>query len=284
MKNWGARPRAASLPSACQISGSAPIYPIILTGFLGSLAAGLATVLGAIPLFGAGRPSARLEKGFLGFAAGVMLAASFFSLIIPGLEQGEAAGFSRTASAAIVIAAMLTGGAFVGLINRLVPALDGIGLPPNKGVSAATHRRICLFVAAITLHNFPEGLAVGVSFGTGDFGAGYATALGIGLQNIPEGLTVAAALMTIGYARGHSIVAALGSGLVEPVGGFIGVATVAAVAGLLPLALGFAAGAMIYVVSSEIIPHAHRDDEHGIATIGLMIGLAAMMFLDISLG
>jgi ZIP family zinc transporter len=183
-----------------------------------------------------------------------------------------------------VIAAMLTGAAFVGLINRLVPALDGIGLPPNKGVSAATHRRICLFVAAITLHNFPEGLAVGVSFGTGDFGAGYATALGIGLQNIPEGLTVAAALMTIGYARGHSVVAALGSGLVEPVGGFIGVATVAAVAGLLPWALGFAAGAMIYVVSSEIIPHAHRDDEHGIATTGLMIGLAAMMFLDISLG
>jgi ZIP family zinc transporter len=219
----------------------------------------------------------------MGFAAGVMLAASFFSLIIPGIEQAEAAGSGRGAAAATVIAAMLMGGAFVGLVNRLVPALDGIGLPPNRGVSAAAHRRICLFVAAITLHNLPEGLAVGVSFGTGDIKAGYATALGIGLQNIPEGLTVAAALMTIGYERGRAVLAALASGLVEPVGGFLGVATVAAVASLLPWALGFAAGAMIWVVSSEIIPHAHRDGS-GTASAGLMLGLAAMMFLDISLG
>jgi zinc transporter, ZIP family len=226
----------------------------------------------------------RLESGFMGFAAGVMLAASFFSLIIPGIEQAQSTGFGRNAAAAIVIVAMLAGGAFVGLINRLVPALDRIGLCPKRGIGAAKHRRIWLFVAAITLHNFPEGLAVGVSFGAGDFKAGYATALGIGLQNIPEGLTVAAALMTIGYARGHAILAALASGLVEPVGGFIGVATVAAVMSLLPWALGFAAGAMIYVVCSEIIPHAHREGEGGIATTGLMIGLAAMMFLDISLG
>ncbi|MGZ8286542.1 MAG: ZIP family metal transporter [Allosphingosinicella sp.] len=226
----------------------------------------------------------RLENGFMGFAAGVMLAASFFSLIIPGIEQARSTGFGPNAAAGIVIAAMLAGGAFVGLMNRLVPALDRVGLSPKRGIGAAKHRRIWLFVAAITLHNFPEGLAVGVSFGAGDFKAGYATALGIGLQNIPEGLTVAAALMTIGYARGHAILAALASGLVEPVGGFIGVATVAAVASLLPWALGFAAGAMIYVVCSEIIPHAHREDEGGIATTGLMLGLAAMMFLDISLG
>jgi ZIP family zinc transporter len=214
-----------------------------------------------------------------------MLAASFFSLIIPGIEQARSTGLGRSAAAATVIAAMLIGGAFVGLINRLVPALDGIGLSPKDGVSQAAHRRIWLFVAAITLHNFPEGLAVGVSFGTGDFKAGYATALGIGLQNIPEGLTVAAALMTIGYGRGRAILAALASGLVEPVGGFIGVATVAAVASLLPWALGFAAGAMIFVVSSEIIPHTHREGPGaGIATAALMIGLAAMMFLDISLG
>ncbi|HEX8125645.1 MAG TPA: ZIP family metal transporter [Allosphingosinicella sp.] len=214
-----------------------------------------------------------------------MLAASFFSLIIPGIEQAQSTGLGRSAAAATVIAAMLIGGAFIGLINRLVPALDGMGLSPKDGVSEAAHRRIWLFVAAITLHNFPEGLAVGVSFGTGDFKAGYATALGIGLQNIPEGLTVAAALMTIGYGRGRAILAALASGLVEPVGGFIGVATVAAVASLLPWALGFAAGAMIFVVSSEIIPDTHREGGGaGIATAALMVGLAAMMFLDISLG
>jgi ZIP family zinc transporter len=214
-----------------------------------------------------------------------MLAASFFSLIIPGIEQARSTGLGRSGAAATVIVAMLIGGAFVGLINRLVPDLAGMGLSPKDGVSDTAHRRIWLFVAAITLHNFPEGLAVGVSFGTGDFKAGYATALGIGLQNIPEGLTVAAALMTIGYGRGRAILAALASGLVEPVGGFIGVATVAAVASLLPWALGFAAGAMIFVVSSEIIPHTHREGGGaGIATAGLMIGLAAMMFLDITLG
>ncbi|HEX9946570.1 MAG TPA: ZIP family metal transporter [Allosphingosinicella sp.] len=260
------------------------INSIVLTGFLGSLAAGLATVLGALPLYVTGKPGARAEQGFLGFAAGVMLAASFFSLIIPGIEQGQSTGLGRTAAASIVIAAMLIGAAFVGLINRSVPALGGIGLTPKEGVSEAAHRRIWLFVAAITLHNFPEGLAVGVSFGTGDLKAGYATALGIGLQNIPEGLTVAVSLMTIGYSRGRAVLLALASGLVEPVGGFIGVATVAAVASLLPWALGFAAGAMIYVVSSEIIPHTHRKEGDSIATTGLMIGLAAMMFLDISLG
>jgi ZIP family zinc transporter len=213
-----------------------------------------------------------------------MLAASFFSLIIPGIEQGQSTGLGRSAAAAVVIAAMLIGGAFVGLVNRSVPALGGIGLAPKDGVDEAAHRRIWLFVAAITLHNFPEGLAVGVSFGTGDLKAGYATALGIGLQNIPEGLTVAASLMTIGYGRGKAVLAALASGLVEPVGGFIGVATVAAVSSLLPWALGFAAGAMIWVVSSEIIPHTHRKGGGAVATAGLMIGLAAMMFLDISLG
>ncbi|HEX8062834.1 MAG TPA: ZIP family metal transporter [Allosphingosinicella sp.] len=263
---------------------NALINSIVLTGFLGSLAAGLATVVGALPLFATGKPSVRLENGFLGFAAGVMLAASFFSLIIPGLEQARSAGFGRVESAAIVVGAVLIGGTFLGLLNRMVPSLERAGFSPREGISVGTNRRIWLFVAAITLHNFPEGMAVGVSFGTGDFKAGCATALGIGLQNIPEGLAVAVALMSIGHSRGRAIVAALASGLVEPVGGFVGVATVTAVASLLPWALGFAAGAMIYVVSSEIIPHAHRREGGGLATIGLMIGLAAMMFLDISLG
>jgi ZIP family zinc transporter len=258
---------------------------IILTGFLASLLAGLATVLGALPLLGSRRPSERQENAFLGFAAGVMLAASFFSLIIPGIEHAEENGMSRTAAASIVIAAMLIGAFLIGQLNRVAPSLDRIGLGPAQGIDARQNRRIWLFVAAITLHNFPEGLAVGVSFGTGDIKAGTATALGIGLQNIPEGLAVGVSLLSIGLSRGTAVLGALASGLVEPVAGLLGVVTVAAVSGLLPLALGFAAGAMIYVVAAEIIPHTHRTEPAtGEATTGFMIGLALMMFLDVVLG
>ena len=258
---------------------------IILTGFLASLLAGLATGLGALPLLGSGRPSDRQENAFLGFAAGVMLAASFFSLIIPGIAHAESTGFSKMSAAAMVIAAMLIGSLFIGQLNRMAPSLDRLGLGPVNGIDDRHNRRIWLFVAAITLHNLPEGLAVGVSFGTGDMKAGTATALGIGLQNIPEGLAVGAALISIGLSRGRAVLWALGTGLVEPVAGLIGVATVAAVSGLLPWALGFAAGAMIYVVAAEIIPHTHRTEpKTGEATAGLMVGLALMMFLDVVLG
>ena len=258
---------------------------LILTGFLASLLAGLATGLGALPLLGRKNPSDRQENAFLGFAAGVMLAASFFSLIIPGIAQAEESGFGKSSAAAIVIVSMLIGSAFIGQLNRVAPKLDRIGFGPVEGVDEKHSRRIWLFVAAITLHNLPEGLAVGVSFGTGDIKAGSATALGIGLQNIPEGLAVGVALISIGLSRGKAVLWALASGLVEPVAGLIGVVAVAAVAGLLPWALGFAAGAMIYVVAAEIIPHTHRTEPStGEATIGLMIGLALMMFLDVALG
>jgi ZIP family zinc transporter len=258
---------------------------LILTGFLASLLAGLATGVGALPLLGRSRPSERQENAFLGFAAGVMLAASFFSLIIPGIAHAEETGFSKTWAAAIVIAAMLIGAFLIGQLNRVAPKLDRLGLGPVSGVEESHNRRIWLFVAAITLHNLPEGLAVGVSFGTGDLTAGYATALGIGLQNIPEGLAVGVALLSIGLSRGRAVALALASGLVEPVAGLIGVVAVAAVSGLLPWALGFAAGAMIYVVAAEIIPHTHRTEPStGEATVGLMIGLALMMFLDVALG
>jgi ZIP family zinc transporter len=179
---------------------------------------------------------------------------------------------------------VLLGALTIAWINRHVPPLDRIGLGPG-GIAEASFRRVWLFVAAITLHNFPEGLAVGVSFGTGDFAAGTTTALGIGLQNIPEGLAVAAALTTIGYSARTGVLAALASGLVEPVAGLFGVTIVSLAAPLLPWGLGFAAGAMIYVVASEIIPQTHAQIERrGRANLGLMIGLAAMMFLDVSLG
>jgi ZIP family zinc transporter len=258
---------------------------LVLTGFIGSLLAGLATVLGALPLLGTGRPTERQENAFLGFAAGVMLAASFFSLIIPGIRHAQETGSSQAWAAGIVIAAMLIGSLCIGQLNRFVPSLSRGSLNPEGAARAQARRRIWLFVAAITLHNFPEGLAVGVSFGTGDIKAGTATALGIGLQNIPEGLSVGVALMSIGFSRGRAVLAALATGLVEPVGGLLGASVVAAVSTLLPWALGFAAGAMIYVVAAEIIPHTHRRESGtGEATAGLMIGLAAMMFLDVTLG
>ena len=258
---------------------------IILIGFLGSLAAGLATGVGALPILSLGRPTDRQEKVLLGFAAGVMLAASFFSLIIPGIAAAEEQGAGRVGAAAMIVAAVLLGAFTIAQLNRFVPPLDRIGLGPSGMADAMAHRRIWLFVAAITLHNFPEGLAVGVSFGTGDMAAGTATALGIGLQNMPEGLALAAALATLGYSRRTALVAALLSGLVEPVGGLLGVTIVSISAPLLPWGLGFAAGAMLYVVASEIIPQTHnRPDTAGHATAGLMIGLVAMMFLDVTLG
>jgi zinc transporter, ZIP family len=255
---------------------------IILAGSIGSLAAGLLTLVGALPILVIGRPSQQQQNVLLGFAAGVMLAASFFSLIIPGIEQAQEQGSSRATAAAIVIAAVLLGALCIGQLGRHIPPLDRLGLGPT-GIAEASHRRIWLFIAAITLHNFPEGLAVGVSFGTGDIAAGTATAIGIGVQNMPEGLAVAVALSSIGHSVRTALVGALASGLVEPIAGFIGVSLVSLAAPLLPWGLGFAAGAMIYVVASEIIPETSRIGG-GRATSGLMIGLAAMMFLDVTLG
>lgn len=257
---------------------------VILTGFVASLLAGLATFVGALPILGTGRPSERQENLMLGFAAGVMLAASFFSLIIPGIEQAQAMGSTRFEASGIMVAAILLGGFCLAQLNAVIPPLDKLGLGP-KGIADARFRRVWLFVAAITLHNFPEGMAVGVSFGGGDASAGMATAIGIGIQNLPEGLAVAGALAGLGYSPRTSVLLALASGLVEPVAGLAGAALVSIAAPLLPWGLGFAAGAMIYVVASEIIPDMHqRLGSARLGTTGLMVGLAAMMFLDTTLG
>lgn len=257
-------------------------HSIILTGFVASLLAGLATFVGALPILGTGRPSEQQENILLGFAAGVMLAASFFSLIIPGIQQAQAAGASQVAASATMVAAVLLGGFCLAQLNAIVPPLDKLGLGP-RAIADARFRRVWLFVAAITLHNFPEGMAVGVSFGGGDIKAGTATAIGIGLQNLPEGLAVAGALAGLGYSRRTSVLLALASGLVEPVAGLAGVALVSVATPLLPWGLGFAAGAMIYVVASEIIPDMQMRVGGRRATTGLMVGLVAMMFLDTTL-
>lgn len=256
---------------------------ILLTAFVASLIAGLATAVGALPILAIGRPTDQQQNLMLGFAAGVMLAASFFSLILPGIEHAQELGASRAAASATIVAAILLGGFCLAQINAIIPPLDRIGVGPD-GIADARVRRVWIFIAAITLHNLPEGLAVGVSFGSGDLSAGITTALGIGLQNIPEGLAVAGALASLGYSARASIGAALASGLVEPVGGLLGAGIISIAQPLLPWGLGFAAGAMIWVVVSDIIPDAHNRVGGSRATAGLMIGLGGMLFLDTAFG
>ncbi len=258
-------------------------WGLIATATAASAAAGLATGAGALPVLAIRGISGRLESGFLGFAAGVMLAASFFSLILPGLEAAGEGGLSPAWSAATIGAAILLGAATLQLLNAYAPHEHFI-IGPSGTASTSQLQRIWLFVIAITLHNFPEGLAVGVSFGGGDMANGTTTAFGIGLQNVPEGLAVAISLASVGYSRLFSVVAALLTGLIEPLGGFLGIAAVSVSEPLLPWGLGFAAGAMIWVVSSEIIPETHREGHQGTATATLMIGLTLMLFLDWTFG
>ncbi|HEY8618382.1 ZIP family metal transporter [Phenylobacterium sp.] len=253
---------------------------LIATGVLASLAAGVATGVGALPLLMVRKLSDQAQNAFLGFAAGVMLAAAFFSLIIPALDAAELNTGSEVRAALVVVVAVLLGAAALHVLNALAPHEHF--LAGHHGAVAPGLSRVWLFVIAITLHNIPEGLAVGVSYGVGPEKGG-PVALGIGLQNMPEGLAVAASLAAF-YRRSVAVGLALATGLVEPVAAAVGLAAVSVATGLLPWGLGFAAGAMIWVVSSEIIPETHRDNRQGLSTAALMVGLVAMMFLDVVFG
>ena len=253
----------------------------VLAGALASLAAGAATGIGALPLFFAADFVKRLENAALGFAAGVMLAASFFSLLNPALARaGDDHG--AAVSAFIVAGGLLLGGGFVWVANRFVPHRHFVTGP--EGASIEGLRRIWLFILAITIHNLPEGMAVGVGYGSGGSEA-HALALGIGLQNMAEGMAVAVALLGEGYSRRSSAGIALLTGLVEPVGGLIGATAVTLAQALLPWGLAFAAGAMIFVISHEIIPETHRKEgSNTVPTASLMLGLVVMMILDHTFG
>lgn len=257
-------------------------WHLIALGSAASLAAGGATGAGAMVVFLVRQISQPLNDALLGFSAGVMLAASFFSLIMPGIEHAEADLGSTALAALVVMAAVMLGAITLSAVNRYVPHEHFV--LGHQGIETQAVRRIWLFVIAITLHNFPEGLAVGVGYGTGDVDGGNVLALGIGLQNIPEGLAVAVALRSLGYERLTCFAIGGATGLVEPVGGLLGVAAVTLFAPLLPWGLGFAAGAMLFVVSNEIVPETHRRGHEQLATFGLMIGVAVMTFLDVTLG
>jgi len=241
---------------------------IIMLGSAASLIAGLATGAGALPVLFVRKVSDKLLDVMLGFSAGVMLAATFFSLLIPSISLG---------SIWIAILGIVLGAAALHLADRLIPHFH-----PALGTEGPSSRlsKVWLFALAITIHNFPEGLAVGVSFGTGDIAAGLVVAIAIGLQNMPEGLAVALPLLREGYTRRKSLWYGTLTGLIEPVGGILGVALVSVFHTVLPWALAFAAGAMIFVVSDEIIPESHRKGFEREATFGLIAGFIVMMLLD----
>jgi ZIP family zinc transporter len=237
-------------------------------GFAASLAAGIATGVGSLPAFLFTRPSDKVMDAMLGFAAGVMLAATAFGLIVPAIDEG---------GIWVTVGGLALGVAFLELMDRCIPHMHFISGPEGP---SSNLRRIWLLVLAITIHNMPEGLAVGVSFGTEDVAAGTALALGIGLQNMPEGLAVALPLVREGYTRRRAVWYATLTGLVEPAVALVGVSLVIFLAPLLPLGLAFAAGAMLYVVADEIIPESHRKGHEREATLGTVVGFGLMMTLD----
>jgi ZIP family zinc transporter len=218
----------------------------------------------------------------LGFGGGVMLAATSFSLVVPGTEAAIAQGYSKANAALIIVIGILLGGVFLQLAHKLLPHEHFF--KEEESVRGSNLKRIWLFIAAITIHNFPEGLAVGVNFGNNNISDGIPVALGIGLQNIPEGLVVALALVGEKYSRGYALWISLLTGLVEPIGGVIGAGVVSIANFILPWAMAFAAGAMLFVISDEIIPESHRKGLEKEGTIGVMFGFVVMMFLDIALG
>jgi len=254
---------------------------IIALGLLASLAAGLMTAFGALPVLFGKHISRRGSDMMLGFAAGVMISASFFSLILPGIEAGQEVYGSVTAAAFAAGFGIVLGAALVAWLNATLPHEHFIVGP--EGADPDALPKIWLFVIAITIHNFPEGMAVGIGFGGGDVTNGIALATGIGLQNAPEGLAVAVALRGQGYSAGRAFWIASLTGLVEPVGGLLGVSLVHVSVYVLPIGLTFAAGAMMYIISHEIIPETHRHGHQNRATTGLIFGLVLMLLLDVIL-
>jgi ZIP family zinc transporter len=262
--------------------------PVVVQALLATLFTWCVTAAGALPVFFTRRLNQKLMDGMLGLAAGVMIAASFWSLLNPAIEMSGGDWKPATIG-------FLLGGGFLYLVDKILPHLH-IGLRTSEAEGIHTSwRRSVLLVLAITMHNIPEGLAVGVAFGSVAhavdpiqsaemFGAAVALAIGIGLQNFPEGLAVAMPLRREGFARWKAFAYGQASGVVEPVAGLLGAWAVLSVEPLLPYALAFAAGAMIFVVVEELVPEAQQHGYTDFATGGALLGFALMMSLDVALG
>ena len=246
------------------------------------------TAAGAALVFFFKSINRRILDGMLGFAAGVMIAASFWSLLAPAIEMSEGSNLPAWVPAVV---GFLMGGAFLWGIDKTLPHLHlGLPLEDAEGIKTSWRRSV-LLVLAITLHNFPEGLAVGVAFGavsadlpSASLAGAVALAIGIGIQNFPEGAAVSVPLRREGLSRRKSFWYGQMSGVVEPIAGVLGAVAVIFMRPILPYALAFAAGAMIYVVVEELIPESQLDKETDVSTIGAMLGFAVMMTLDVALG
>ncbi len=266
------------------MSGFSPV----LQALLATLFTWLMTAVGAAGVFFFRSVNRRVLNAMLGFAAGVMIAASFWSLLAPAIEMAEGGPLPAWLPAVV---GFLAGGAFLWAVDRVLPHLHmGLRTEQAEGVKTQWQRSV-LLVLAITLHNFPEGLAVGVAFGalaaglpSASLAGAVALAVGIGLQNLPEGMAVSVPLRRERMNRFRAFLYGQASGIVEPIAGVLGAAAVLLMRPLLPYALAFAAGAMIYVVVEELIPEAQQEEDTHAATIGAMLGFALMMLLDVALG
>lgn len=258
--------------------------PKVVYALLGGSVAALATALGTVPVLLAQKTSDLARDAMLGFGAGVMLAASAFSLIVPGLAAAKAQGAGSWAAGGMVGTGILLGALLLLALDRGLPHEHFIKGVEGSAQRARLLKRTWLFVFAIVLHNLPEGLAIGVAFGGTDAVSAGALATGIAIQDVPEGLVIAVALRSAGYGRGFSVGLGAASGLVEPIGAVLGALVMGLSAQLLPWGLAFAAGAMLFVISHEIIPESHRQGHERVATVGLMIGFVLMMLLDTALG
>jgi ZIP family zinc transporter len=259
----------------------------VIQALLGTLFTWFVTALGAATVFLTKQVSRKILDTMLGFAGGVMIAASYWSLLAPAIEMSEGGPIPAWIPAAV---GFVLGGVFLRGVDFVLPHLHRSDEAHPEGVKT-TWRRITLLILAITLHNFPEGLAVGVAFGAVASGFPSATiagaialALGIGIQNFPEGMAVSMPLRREGTSPFKSFWYGQLSGLVEPVAGVLGAAAVLVARPLLPYALAFAAGAMIFVVAEDLIPEAQNGGNTHLATFGVMLGFTVMMILDVALG
>ena len=247
---------------------------------LTALGVGGATVLGALLGFATKKISHRFSDIVLAFAAGVMLAAAVIGLILPSLEYGGAAGLP------VAVAGIFCGALCLNLLDKLVPHLHKLSGVDQENHPGGTDQlnKVLLFVMAIAIHNLPEGIAAGVGFGTGDVGEAVTIAAGIALQNIPEGMVIIAPMLAAGMSKGRTFIAALLTGVVEVLGALLGYLAVTVSTAILPFALAFAGGTMLYVISDEMIPETHAHGSERGATYSLLAGFCLMLAMSHYLG
>ena len=260
-----------------ELTGGNPV----LMGLLGGVVIASLNLLGALLVLVYRDPTEEVLDAALGFAAGVMLAASFTSLILPGIEH-------PMGGVVPVLAGVLLGALLLDQADRWVPHVHVLVTGETRSDAAKDDGRtasVILFIVAITLHNMPEGLAVGVGFGSGDVTNAIALMLAIGIQNVPEGLAVSVAAINAGFDRTfYAALAGIRAGLVEIPLAIVGAVAVSFANPVLPYAMGFAAGGMLFVISDEIVPETHSHGNERVATIGTILGTVVMLYLDVSLG